>query len=346
MTSPDAHRPNQIDSTRLSLERDIEAHRHQLTAYCYRMLGSIFEAEDAVQETMLRAWRSAATYEGRAPLRSWLYRIATNVCLDSLNGRQRRALPMDLGAPSAGDQASASEPVEMPWIQPFPDRAGLAADDPGDAVAVRDTIRLAFVAALQHLDSRPRAVLILRDVLAWPAVEVAELLEMTPTAVHSMLLRGRRTIASRTGPMDARRGRGTVDEQLVAKYVDAFARHDVGTLVALLHHDAVFSMPPLPRWMRGPLAIGTWWRQELCRDKTLVRTAANGSAAFGVYEPAANGVFEAFGIQVLEMADGRITGIHTFIDAALFTRFGLPLALDPHAGQPTVVPPTVLPVDS
>jgi RNA polymerase sigma-70 factor (ECF subfamily) len=195
-------------------------------------------------------------------------------------------------------------------------------------VSARDTIRLAFVAALQHLDPRPRAVLILRDVLAWPAIEVAELLEMTPTAVHSMLVRGRRTIASRTRTTDTSHDRGPVDERLVARYVDAFERYDVDALVALLHDDAVFSMPPSAQWMLGPAAIGTWWRQESCKNKTLVRTAANGTAAFGVYKPAGDGALEAFGIQVLETAAGRISGIHTFIDPALFPRFGLALELD------------------
>jgi RNA polymerase sigma-70 factor, ECF subfamily len=311
------------------LERVLEQHRRALTGFCYRMMGSTFEADDAVQETMVRAWRGYAGYEGRSTLRSWLYRIATNVCLDALQGRARRAVPMDLGPASSGDVPQDAGPPEVAWLQPVPDAAVLAPHgDPADTVAARESVRLAFVAALQHLPPRQRAVLILRDVLGWHASEVAELLDTTATSVHSALQRAHARLATRppapaAAPLDADHA------ALLDRYVDAFERYDVDALVALLHQDATMSMPPLALWMHGPDALRRWWRGPgaACGGSRLVVTAANGSPAYGLYRPAADGGFDAFGIHVLEVVDGRIFGIHTFIEPALFPRFGLPARL-------------------
>jgi RNA polymerase sigma-70 factor (ECF subfamily) len=324
------------DVDRRDLEAQLERQRAPLTGYCYRMLGSAFEADDAVQETYVRAWRGYGRFEGRSSLRSWFYRIATNVCLDMLAGRGRRALPMDL-VPATRDIGATTwgyDPAlpEATWIRPVPDSRVVAPDaDPAEAAATRETIRLAFVAALQHLAPRPRAVLILRDVLGWHADEVAELLDLTPTAVHSSLQRARRVIAERTAgagptspPLDE------ADRALLARYVDAFERYDIESLVALLHEDATMSMPPLPLWLRGPEAIERWWHGPgtRCRGTRLVATAANGSAAFGLYRPADSGRHEPFGVQVVEIGGGLITGIHSFIDAALFPLFRLPERVD------------------
>jgi RNA polymerase sigma-70 factor (ECF subfamily) len=308
------------------LEAGFERHRVELTGYCYRMLGSAFEADDAVQETMVRAWRGFTRFEGRASLRSWLYRIATNVCLDMLHGRGRRALPMDLGPSSPGDRAE--DPLaEVKWLQPVPDRRVVAAGaDPAEAATARETIRLAFVAALQHLPARQRVVLILRDVLGWQATEVAELLGTTATSVHSALQRARVRLAARDlgappAPIDAEH------QALLARYVDAFERYDIEMLVSLLHEDATMSMPPLPHWMHGPAAIARWWHGPgwACRGSRLVPTRANGSPAFGLYRRS-SGVpgRESFGIQVVELASGRIRGIHTFLEPRLFPFFELP----------------------
>src|SRR5580765_1233784 len=227
---------------------ELEQHRRELTAHCYRMLGSPFEAEDAVQETLLRAWKSLDRFEGRSSLRSWLYRIATNVCLDLLDGKERRARPMDLGP--------AGEPVienlhtpEVPWLQPVPD--SLVAD-PAEAVASRETIRLAFVAALQHLPPRQRAVLILCEVLRWKAGEVAELLETSTASVNSALQRARATLEA--SDLDITEAPAKVDEaneELLARYVAAFEAYDMEALTALIHEDATQSMPPYDLWLTG-----------------------------------------------------------------------------------------------
>lgn len=306
---------------------DVERYRRELTAYCYRMLGSAFEADDAVQETMVRAWRGYARYEGRAPLRSWLFRIATNVCFDTMHRRSRRAMPMDLGPASpASVVASAPDSAEVAWLQPIPDGRVLSADaDPAEQAATRESIRLAFVAALQHLPSRQRAVLILRDVLGWHATEVAELLGVTGTSVHSTLQRAHARLATRdlgapAAPLD--------DEHraLLRRYVDAFERYDVESLVALLHEDATMSMPPSAFWMQGADVIASWWNGPGagCRGSRLVPTWANGSPAFALYRPAGPDRRERFGIQVVEVSAGRISGIHSFLEPALFDLFGLP----------------------
>ncbi len=235
------------------IEQQLEEHRVELTGYCYRMLGSSFEAEDAVQETMVRAWRAYDRFEGRAALRSWLYRIATNVCLDMLNGRQRRARPMDLGPAREPVEASLHTLPEVTWIEPVPDGRVVPEGDPAEVAAARETIKLAFVAALQHLPPRQRAVLILCEVLRWKAAEVAALLETSVASVNSALQRARATLeASNVNPADTRSSLDEVDQELLARYVDAFQRYDMDALTALIHEDATQSMPPFDMWLQRP----------------------------------------------------------------------------------------------
>ena len=318
------------------LELRLEQYRAELTSYCYRMLGSTFEAEDAVQETMLRAWRSFDRFEGRAALRSWMYRIATNVCLDMLNGRQRRARPMDLGPAQAADIALLGEPQpEATWILPVPDGRVLPTDgDPAEVAEMRETIRLAFIAALQHLPPRQRAVLILRDVLRWKAAEVAELLDTTVVSVNSALQRARAALAE-INLADDHLPSEMDDEQraLLARYVDAFERYDLDSLTSLLQEDAMWSMPPYMLWLRGHLDIRRWCLGPGigCRGSRLVPTVANGAPAFGQYRPAPDGGHEPWSLQVIEgVSEGRITGITFFLDtASLFPVFGLPPSLEP-----------------
>lgn len=316
---------------------DLEQHRRALTGYCYRMLGSGFEAEDAVQETMVRAWRGTEGFEGRSTVRSWLYRIATNVCLDMLRSHQRRARPMDLGPSSTADAPLAATLPEHAWITPIPDTRVLPGDgDPAELVVARESIRLAFVAALQHLPPRQRAVLILREVLRWQASEVAELLGTSAASVNSALQRARATLADRdVSVTPSHAGRPDPDaaerEALLARYVDAFERYDINSLVSLLHEDAVMSMPPYNLWLRGPVEMGRWFLGKGigCRGSRLVATAANGCAAFGSYRPDGEGGHRPFALQVIEVAGGRIVGHHNFLDTALFDAFGLPPHLQP-----------------
>jgi RNA polymerase sigma-70 factor, ECF subfamily len=308
----------------------LEQHRVELTGYCYRMLGSAFEADDAVQDTMVRAWRGFDRFEGRAALRSWLYRIATNVCLDMLNGRQRRARPMDLSEPKTADGPLGAALPEASWVEPVPDGRVLAAEvDPADVAVSRESIRLAFVAALQHLPPRQRAVLILREVLHWHAAEVAELLDSTVASVNSALQRARATLASRhpsasdsPAPMD------DAQRALLERYVDAFERYDIESLVTLLHDDATLSMPPYALWLRGRTEISRWMLGPGigCRGSRMVATSANGSPAFGQYRPSGpGGRHEPWALQVLETSAGGITGINAFLDTPrLFPLFGLP----------------------
>ena len=309
----------------------LDTYRRELTGYCYRMLGSGFEAEDAVQETMVRAWRAIDSFEGRSSLRSWLYRIATNVCLDMVQGPQRRARPMDMGPSSAADGVLDSGLPEHAWIQPVQDARVLPVDgDPAELAASRETIRLAFVAALQHLPPRQRAVLILREVLRWQATEVAELLDTTVASVNSALQRARATLSeadlSATSPAPT----DPAEQELLARYVDAFERYDISSLVSLLHEDAIQSMPPYALWLRGPAEIGKWFLGQGigCQGSRLVATSANGCAAFGSYRPAGPGVHEPFAIQVIETSDGLISGFHNFLYPELFAAFGLPARLE------------------
>ncbi len=307
------------------LEHQLEQHRTELIAYCYRMLASPFEAEDAVQETFIRAWRAYDRFEGRAALRSWLYRIATNVCLDLLAGRERRARPIDLGP--------ASEPLiehlhtlpEATWIQPIP--------DPAEEVESRETIRLAFVAALQHLPPRQRAVLILCEVLRWQASEVAELLDTSVASVNSALQRARATLENSDIRADAPLSVDAADAELLARYVDAFERYDIDALTSLIHEDATQSMPPFDMWLSGRGDIFDWWFGPGigCRGSRVIpTTAANGAPAFGQYKPSESGSgYDPWALQVLEVSNGKIGEFTFFLDTdTLFPLFGLPPRLD------------------
>jgi RNA polymerase sigma-70 factor (ECF subfamily) len=306
----------------------LEQHRGELTGYCYRMLGSAFEAEDAVQETMLRAWRGFDRFEGRAALRSWLYRIATNVCLDMLNGRQRRALPMDIGPAREPVEGNLNARPEVTWISPIPDSA---VTDPAETAVARETIRLAFVAALQHLPPRQRAALILCEVLRWKASEVAELLETSVASVNSALQRARATLEE--SDVSAAPTLNEPDRELLSRYVAAFESYDIEALTALIHEDATQSMPPYDLWLSGREDIFRWWYGPGigCRGSRVIPTvAANGSPAFGQYKPSDSGPgYEPWALQVLEVANGRIVELTFFLDTErLFPLFGLPLRLD------------------
>ncbi|MCY0986729.1 sigma-70 family RNA polymerase sigma factor [Nannocystis sp. ILAH1] len=310
---------------------DLEQHRAALTGHCYRMLGSAAEADDAVQDTLVRAWRALDRFEGRSSLRTWLYRIATRVCLDALSRRSRRARPMELGPMGTIDDALVSLPGEQ-WVEPIPDFHALPADaDPYERASLRESIRLAFVAALQHLPPKQRAVLLLTEVLGWPAAEVAGSLETSVAAVNSALQRARATLASR-GVGTGRASLSASQSQLLERFVDAFERYDMDALSSLLHQDATLSMPPFSLWLRGLPTIRAWLsgRGAGCRGSRLVPTAASGSLAFGQYRPNPEGGHAAWALIVLETAGEQIVGLNSFLDtAALFPRFGLPPALDP-----------------
>jgi RNA polymerase sigma-70 factor (ECF subfamily) len=314
---------------------ELEAHRRELTGYCYRMLGSPFEAEDAVQDTLLRAWRSLDRFEGRSALRSWLYRIATNVCLDMLSGRERRARPMDLGPAREPDIAHLHTLPEVTWIEPLPDTAVGGDGDPADVAAARETIRLAFVAALQHLPPRQRAVLILCEVLRWKATEVAELLDTTVPSVNSALQRARATLDAReaTAADAAPAALSDADRALLARYVEAFQRYDMEALTALIHEDATQSMPPFDLWLRGREDILAWWAGPgigCSGSRVLPAVSANGSPAFAQYKPSETGSgYDAWALQVLEIADGRIAEFTFFLSTdTLFPLWGLPPRLE------------------
>jgi RNA polymerase sigma-70 factor (ECF subfamily) len=322
-----------VESTQASrdLELQLESHRRELTAYCYRMLGSSFEAEDAVQETMVRAWRSIDRFEGRAALRTWLYRIATNVSLDMLNGRERRARPMDLGPAREPIFENLNTLPEVTWIEPIPDGLVVPEGDPADVAVARDTIRLAFVAALQHLPPRQRAVLILCEVLRWQATEVAELLETSVASVNSALQRARATLAAdNVSAADPTPELSEADRALLARYVAAFEAYDIDALTSLIQEDAQQSMPPFDLWLKGRDDIFTWWFGPGigCKGSRVVPTvAANGSPAFGQYKPREDGNgHEPWALQVIELRDGRIGEMTFFLDTQrLFPLFGLPL---------------------
>jgi RNA polymerase sigma-70 factor (ECF subfamily) len=321
-----------VEGSTLASERsfgDLERHRRELSAYCYRMLGSPFEAEDAVQETLLRGWRALDRFQGRASLRAWLYRIATNVCLDMLSGKERRARPMDLGEARAHDGPLGEILPEVTWIEPVPDGLVVAEDDPAAVAQAHETIRLAFIAALQHLPPRQRAALILCEVLHWKATEVAELLDTSVPAVNSALQRARATLDS----IDvADQGRGKLsehDSELLSRYVDAFQRYDMDALTALIHEDATQSMPPYELWLRGREDILGWWtgRGAACRGSRVLPTVtANGSPAFGQYKPNEDGPgYEPWALQVLEIADDQIVELTFFLSTeSIFPLFGLP----------------------
>ena len=314
------------------LDRRLEAHRTELTAYCYRMLGSL-DAEDAVQETFLRAWRGFDRFEGRAALRSWLYRIATNVCLDMLEGRDRRARPMDLGPAREPVAENLNALPEVTWIEPVPDGRVVPEGDPSEVAEARETIRLAFVAALQHLPPRQRAVLILCEVLRWKASEVAELLETSVASVNSALQRARATLdATNVTTADTPASVETADAELLARYVKAFEDYDIEALTSLIHEDATQSMPPFDLWLHGRDDIFAWWLGPgiACRGSRVIPTvSANGSPAFGQYKPSADGGYEPWALQVLEVEDGKIAEFTFFLDTErVFPLFGLPPRLD------------------
>ena len=315
------------------LELELERHRAELTAYAYRMLGSGFEAEDAVQEAFLRAWKSFDRFEGRSSLRSWLFSIVTNVCLDMLGGKERRARPMDL-APARSADVPLPDPLpENVWILPVPDdRVVPESGDPSEVVETRESIRLAFIAALQHLPPRQRAVLILREVLRWKASEVAELLDTSVASVNSALQRARATIASvRIDDAETLQPADEDQRALLARYVDAFERYDMGSLTSLLREDATWSMPPYEMWLQTHDDIVSWCLGPGigCRGSRLIAVEANGMPAFGQYKPGAQGGLEPWSLQVLEIADGQIVGISFFLDTGrLFPMFGLPPRLD------------------
>jgi len=316
------------------LDRQLERYRRELTGYCYRMLGGAHEAEDAVQETMLRAWKGIGGFEGRSALRSWVYRIATNVCLEMLRSTQRRALPMDLAAPAPGTTQPGARLPESTWVQPMPDNRILPGPaDPADQAVARESIRLAFVAALQHLTPRQRAVVILRDVLHWRASEVAQLLDGTVVSVNSALQRGRAVLASvdhhpavALPPADDPATRALLD-----RYVDAFERFDVGLLVDILHEDVTLAMPPFDFWLQGIAAVRAWSDQahDPCRQARYIPApAANGVAAFGHYRPVgSDGDVEGVGMHLVEVAGGRVRSVHVHLDPSLLPLFDLPLTL-------------------
>ena len=315
-------------TTAAPVEQQLEQYRVELNAYCYRMLGSV-EAEDAVQETFIRAWRGFDRFEGRSALRSWLYRIATNVCLDMLDGRKRRARPMDLG-PAGEPIVENLRTPDLLWIEPMPDGRVVPEGDPADVVAGRESVRLAFVAALQQLPPRQRAVLILCEVLRWKAAEVAELLDTSVASVNSALQRARATLeASNVTPTQAASVE-TADQELLRRYVEAFERYDMEALTSLIVEDARQSMPPFDLWLAGRDDILAWWvgPGNGCRGSRMIPVeSANGSPAFGQYKPRESGEgYEPWALQVLEIENGRIVELTFFLDTEkLFPRFGLPL---------------------
>ena len=313
-----------------NLERRLEQHRSELTGYCYRMLGSPFEAEDAVQDTFLRAWRGYDRFEGRAAFRSWLYRIATNVCLDMLGARNRRARPMDFGPSVEPVESNLNTLPEVSFIEPIPTSLVSAESDPAELAVQRDTIRLAFVAALQHLPARQRAVLILCEVLRWKASEVAELLDTSVASVNSALQRARATLEERDiEATDAAAPMDPDQHAFLERYVDAFQRYDVEALTALLREDATQSMPPFDMWLSGREDVLKWWFGPGigCRGSRVIPVeTANGSIAFGQYKPSESGSgYDPWALQVLEIANGKIVDITFFLSTErLFPLWGLP----------------------
>ncbi|HSA50895.1 MAG TPA: sigma-70 family RNA polymerase sigma factor [Yinghuangia sp.] len=310
---------------------DLERYRGELTGYCYRMLGSAFDAEDAVQETLIRAWRGVDRFENRSSPRTWLYRIATNVCLDALESSRRRARPMALTAPASNPTGPGAAWDDTALIEPLPDARLKAADtDPEVVATARETVRLAFIAALQHLPAKQRVALLLCEVLGFSVREVAEFQETTVAAVNSALQRARATLAARVdAPAPPAED---VQRALAARYADAFARYDMDALTMLLHVDATLSMPPYTTWLRGHADIQAWLTGPAigCRGSRLIPTLANGSPAFGQYRPAPDGGHDPWALQVLETSGSRITAISFFRDTPrLFPLFNLPARLAP-----------------
>lgn len=322
----------------VDINAQLEGYRRELTGFAYRMLGSVFEAEDAVQETMVRAWKGAARFEGRSALRSWLYRIATNVCIDMLKSGQRRALPIDLSpAPSQPvvESLSTQHPTET-WVEPVPSSL-IAIDDPAETAVQRESVRLAFVAALQELPPRQRAVLILRDVLRWKAAEVAELLGTTTVSVNSALQRAHATMAENQSRSAAPDPLDEEHQALLSRYVEVFERYDIDALVSLLHEDAVQSMPPYALWLSGPDDIAAWHRGpgHDCEGSRMLPIMANGSPGFAQYRRSPSGGHDPWALQTFEVVDGKIASLTAFLDTRLFDVFGLPPHLEDTPSTPS-----------
>jgi len=313
--------------------------RPELLAHCYRMLGSVHDAEDQVQETMIRAWRSYGEFEGRASLRTWLYRIATNACLRALENSSRRPLPSGLGGPGEYPEAPlAPARPEVPWLQPIPDAlVSTGSADPAEVVASRHSVRLALIAALQYLPARQRAVLILRDVLAWRAAEVADLLGTTTTAVNRMLQRARARLEQAALVQDEiHEPADPADRELLDKYATAFQNADIPAVMQLLREDAVFEMPPEPTWFAGREQIGRFLQARVLTEPgrfQLIPVAANGQPALAAYLRDHDGVYRAHSICVLTIAASRVARVTSFNDPGLFATFGLPQAA-PAAAAP------------
>lgn len=327
-----------MSTQREEFARLTDAFRPELLAYCYRMLGSVHDAEDQVQETLVRAWRSYDDFEGRASLRTWLYRIATNACLRALENRERRPLPSGLAGPEeSANFRPGGEAPEIPWLQPIPDTLLTSeSDDPADAVASRASMRLALVAALQYLPPRQRAILLLRDVLAWRAAEVAELLGTTTTAVNSVLQRARAQLEEASPTEDAVSEPDDADQRaLLDRYASAFENADIAALMSLLREDATFEMPPQPIWFAGRESITQFLAARVLREPGLCRmipTLANGQLALVGYWRGPDGTYHAHAVQVLTFAGPAITRVVSFNDPSLVTTFGFPPVLDEAGG--------------
>jgi RNA polymerase sigma-70 factor, ECF subfamily len=310
----------------------LEEYRRELTGFCYRMLGSAFEADDAVQETMLRAWQAADRFEGRSSVRSWIYKIANNICIDMLRGRQRRALPIDLGPSSPPTESLLGNPApDETWLTPMPDSRVLPEHgDPAEIAALRESVRLAFITALQHLPARQRAALILCEVLKMPATEAAETLGVSVASVNSALQRARATLAAiapvtPAAPVE----RASIDGELLTRYVDAFQRYDMSALIKLIHDDALMQMPPWALWMRGPHDITTFMMEpgpSQCAGSVLVPIGyVNGVRAWAQYAPELDGGgYRSWSLNVHEVYDGKLCRLTYFHDLDLFPLFGLP----------------------
>jgi RNA polymerase sigma-70 factor (ECF subfamily) len=307
-----------------------EPHRRELMAHCYRMTGSLHDAEDLVQETYLRAWKAYGKFKGESSLRTWLYRIATNTCLTALEGRQRRPLPTGLGAPSSDPTGELVERNEVPWLEPIPDDS----DDPSSIVGSRESVRLAFIAALQHLSPRQRAVLVLRDVLQWRAAEVADAIGTSTAAVNSLLQRARAQLDA----VDPSENDDLADPEspetrdLLDRYIAAFEAYDIDALVKMFTDEAIWEMPPFDGWYQGPDAIVTLTREKCPAqgpgDMRFIRTTANGQPAAALYMlNRETGKHEAFQLHVLDVRPDAISHVVAFLDTALFEKFGLPAHL-------------------
>ncbi|HYY46807.1 MAG TPA: sigma-70 family RNA polymerase sigma factor, partial [Candidatus Angelobacter sp.] len=311
-----------------------EPYRAELTAYSYRMLGSPFDAEDAVQDAFVRAWRSRDRFEGRAALRSWLYRITTNVCIDMLNSKERRIRPMDLGPAKEPVATNLNMRPETTWLEPVPMPLISPERDPADVAVERESIRLAFVAALQHLPPRQRAALILFEVLRWEASEIAELLDTSVASVNSALQRARATLAkSNLSATDRPAPLSDTDRQMLERYVAAFERYDITALTSLIREDATQSMPPYDMWLSGRDNIFGWWFGPGigCQGSRVIpAVSANGMPTYGQYKPSPQGGHEPWALQVIQVSEGKIADITFFLDTGrLFPLFRLPSRLDP-----------------